>query len=63
NRLELYVETGNGATDTSSDVSITIAAGSTGDLLGDIGIVADVYAGPIVEHASHVDVPRWRTTD
>jgi len=64
-RLALYIESPDPgqSPDSSIDVTLTIAAGGTGDLLGALGIAAGSYAGPIVEHASHINIPRWRTTD
>lgn len=63
NRIEIYIESGAGSDSSSVDVTLTLAAGGTGDLLGDLGLTAGSYAGPLVDHKSHVNIPRWRTTD
>jgi hypothetical protein len=60
NRLEIYTDstaTGLGGG------NLTIAEGAADDLLTAIGLTAAEYYGPIVAHDSHVNVPRWRTSD
>lgn len=63
NRLEIYVSEGTGSETSSTDVSVDIAAGTINDLLGDLGLTAGTFYAPIVAHESHVNIPRWRTTD
>jgi len=58
-RLEIYTDStavglGGG--------NLTLVEG-TGTLLADVGLTAGEFYSPVVEHASHVNVPRWRTTD
>ena len=62
-KLEFYVSSGFGSANSSLDVTITIDAGGVGDLLTEIGVTAGTYAGPVVEHGNHTQVPRWRATD
>jgi len=63
NRIEFYIESGAGSDSSSIDVTLTLANGTTGTILADLGITAGSYAGPIVAHESHVNIPRWRATD
>ncbi len=58
NRLELYIDSNT----TPASNTLTIVAGG-GTILTDIGITAGTYYGPIVQHSSHVDIPRWRVSD
>ena len=57
-RIEFYADTVGGTL--SGDI---IIADDTLTLLAELGIDPDTYAGPIVQHDSHVNVPRWRDTD
>ncbi|RKZ91872.1 MAG: hypothetical protein DRQ40_09355, partial [Gammaproteobacteria bacterium] len=61
-KIEFYVEQGIDSADSSTDVSFQIAD-NTGTPLADLGLVAGTYNAPIVTHAPHTLVPRWRDTD
>jgi hypothetical protein len=60
-KLALYVEAGDGDDESSEDVSISISG--TGTIMTDIGIATGTYNAPILRHSTHIDVPRWRSTD
>lgn len=64
NRIEFYVESGAGSDSSSVDVTLTLAnSGYSGDLVGDLGLTEGTYAGLLVAHEPHTNIPRWRTTD
>ena len=66
NRIAFYVESGAGSGTSSVDVTVSITAGAvvTGlGVLSEVGVVPGTYAAPIVTHASHTAIPRWRGTD
>ena len=61
-KLHLFVQSGNTSGDSSVDIQLILAEGS-GTLLSDAGLIVGTYAGPIVSHGTHTQVPRWRSTD
>lgn len=64
NKLHLYIESGNNSEDSSTDVTLTLANGGYGgDIASELGLTEGSYAGPIVAHEAHTNIPRWRTTD
>jgi len=53
-RLEIY----------STNATLLIAVGvDTGVLLTEIGLTAGTFNTPVLTHATHTNVPRWRDTD
>jgi len=63
NKLEVFVESGLGADFSSTDTNITVTDINGGTVLADAGVVSGTYNAPVVKHATHTEVPRWRGTD
>ena len=43
--------------------NLTLAEGTADGFLVTLGLTAGEYYGPVLTHATHIDVPRWRDTD
>lgn len=63
NKLAFYVASGGDSEDSSEDVSLELANETSDDVLTQLGIDEGTYYGPLVDHAAHTSIPRWRSTD
>lgn len=61
-RLEIYTD-GTSTNDGGTTLNVITITVGTGTILTDIGVTAATYWGPVLDFDTHVNVPRWRSTD
>ena len=61
--IEIYGNSLSASTGGTADSKVAIAAGGSGDLLGDLGLTAATYSTPRLQPAPHTSVPEFKSGD